>query len=56
MPPVGSWPDVSGAKPLRGDWRGHHRIRVGDRRVIFRFAAPDVIVVRIMHRSRVYED
>lgn len=35
---------------------GHFRIRVGDWRVIFRHVAPDVIVVRIMHRSRVYED
>ncbi len=50
------WPNVSGAKPLRYDWRGHYRIRVGDWRVVFRFVAPDVIVVRIMHRSDVYED
>jgi mRNA-degrading endonuclease RelE of RelBE toxin-antitoxin system len=50
------WPSVSGAKPLRYDWKGHFRIRVGDWRVIFRVAAPDVIVVRIMHRSAVYED
>jgi mRNA-degrading endonuclease RelE of RelBE toxin-antitoxin system len=50
------WPSVSGAKPLRHEWRGHYRIRVGDWRVIFLPVAPDVIVVRIMHRSRVYED
>ena len=50
------WPNVSGAKPLSYDWRGHFRIRVGDWRVIFRVVAPDVVVVRIMHRSKVYED
>jgi mRNA-degrading endonuclease RelE of RelBE toxin-antitoxin system len=41
---------------LRYAWRGHHRIRVGDYRVIFHIVAPDVLVVRIMHRSVVYED
>lgn len=53
---LSKWPDVSGAKPLRHEWKGHFRIRVGDWRVIFRHVVPDVIVVRIMHRSRVYED
>jgi mRNA-degrading endonuclease RelE of RelBE toxin-antitoxin system len=24
------WPAVSGAKPLRGDWKGHYRVRMGD--------------------------
>jgi mRNA-degrading endonuclease RelE of RelBE toxin-antitoxin system len=51
-----NWPDVSGAKSLRGKWAGHYRIRTGDWRVLFRVIAPDVIVVRIMHRSTVYED
>jgi mRNA-degrading endonuclease RelE of RelBE toxin-antitoxin system len=27
------WPEVSGAKPLRGDLAGHYRIRTGDYRV-----------------------
>ncbi len=49
------WPSVSGAKSLRGEWAGHHRIRTGDWRVIFKVVAPDIIVVRIQHRSRVYE-
>ncbi|MBI4702180.1 MAG: type II toxin-antitoxin system RelE/ParE family toxin [Deltaproteobacteria bacterium] len=49
------WPEVSGAKPLRGRWTGHYRIRTGDWRVIFRVVAPDLIVVRIQHRSKVYE-
>lgn len=50
------WPNVSGAKPLQHAWKRHFRIRVGDFRVVFHFATPDVIVVRIMHRSAVYED
>ena len=50
------WPSVSGAKPLRHAWKGHFRIRVGDWRVIFQVVSPDIIVVRILHRSRVYEE
>ena len=53
---LAKWPNVSGAKPLRGEWKGHHRIRTGDWRIVFRVIAPDVIVVRIMHRSKVYEE
>jgi mRNA-degrading endonuclease RelE of RelBE toxin-antitoxin system len=50
---LAKWPSVSGAKPLRGEWWGHYRIRTGDWRIVFRVVAPDVIVVRIMHRSKV---
>jgi mRNA interferase RelE/StbE len=50
------WPQVSGAKPMRKEWAGHSRIRVGDWRVIFRPVSPDVMVVRIKHRSEVYDD
>lgn len=50
-----SWPDVSGAKPMRGDLHGCYRIRTGDWRVLFEVKA-DVIVVRIAHRSTVYDD
>lgn len=50
------WPDVSGAKALGGEWKGHHRIRTGDWRVIFRVSGREVLIVRIMHRSKVYED
>lgn len=49
------WPDVSGAKALRKEWRGAYRIRTGDWRVIFEVRAA-VIIVRIRHRSQVYED
>jgi mRNA-degrading endonuclease RelE of RelBE toxin-antitoxin system len=51
-----SWPAVSGAKPLRGELKGHLRIRMGDWRVIFKVIAPDLIIVRIAHRSTVYEE
>ena len=49
------WPKVSGAKPLRGEWAGHYRIRTGDWRVLFRPVSPVLLVVRIKHRSEVYE-
>ena len=51
-----AWPNVSGAKPLRREWKGYFRIRMGDWRVIFKVVKPDLIVVRIAHRSTVYED
>lgn len=53
---LANWPEVSGAKALSGNWAGHHRIRTGDWRVIFRVVTPRVLVVSIKHRSKVYED
>lgn len=53
---LAAWPSVSGAKPLSGARAGHYRIRTGDWRVIFRVVTPQIIVVRIQHRSDVYED
>ena len=50
------WPNVSGAKPMRYEWKGHHRIRMGDWRVIFKVVRPDLIIVRVSHRSVVYEE
>jgi mRNA-degrading endonuclease RelE of RelBE toxin-antitoxin system len=50
------WPNVSGAKPLRGALKEHFRIRMGDWRVIFKIVRPNVIVVHVAHRSTVYED
>ena len=50
------WPDVSGVKWLTHAWAGHGRVRVGAWRVVFRFLAPNVLIVRIKHRSEVYED
>ena len=45
-----------GAKPLKRQWAGHYRIRSGDWRVIFRQVAPEVLVVRIKHRSEAHDE
>jgi mRNA interferase RelE/StbE len=50
------WPDVSGAKPLRGELAGRFRMRTGDYRLLFRVEKSEVIVERIGHRDRFYED
>ncbi|HQU43363.1 MAG TPA: type II toxin-antitoxin system RelE/ParE family toxin [Pirellulales bacterium] len=62
------WPDVSGAKPLRGALAGPWRIRTGDYRVQFHIrhgrpatpdapAVPDTVVVeKIGHRDGFYDD
>jgi mRNA-degrading endonuclease RelE of RelBE toxin-antitoxin system len=50
------WPDVSGAKPLRGTLAGHYRLRTGDYRLRFRVAKSEIIVEQIGHRDRFYED
>jgi len=51
-----NWPNVSGAKALSHDWKGHYRIRTGDWRVIFKEQKPDILIVRIKHRKEVYEE
>ena len=50
------WPNVSGAKPLRGQWAGNYRIRTGDYRIVFRVSGETVIVWRIADRKDVYFD
>jgi mRNA-degrading endonuclease RelE of RelBE toxin-antitoxin system len=52
---LAAWPRVSGARPLSGALAGHFRIRTGDWRIMFRPQGADVVVVRIQHRSEVYE-
>jgi mRNA-degrading endonuclease RelE of RelBE toxin-antitoxin system len=52
---LGRWPNVSGVKAFAGEWAGYFRIRTGDWRILFRPAGADVVVVRILHRSVVYE-
>lgn len=53
------WPNVSGAKPLRGRLAGHFRIRTGDYRVQFmvddRGVPVVVTVVKVGHRDGFYE-
>lgn len=53
---LGRWPEVSGAKPLRGELAGLYRIRTGDYRVLFRIEGRQVVVERVGHRDRFYED
>lgn len=45
------------AKPLKGDFAGYWRFRVGDWRVIYRIDDPSgtVLVLTIAHRRDVYE-
>lgn len=53
------WPDVSGAKPLRGRLAGQFRIRTGDYRVQFsvgRRAGAVVTVVQVGHRDGFYDE
>ena len=50
-----SWPDVSGAKPLRGELAGSFRIRAGDWRVLFHVSGKIVSVFAIDNRRDVYE-
>ena len=54
---LGEWPEVSGAKPLRGEMKGGFRIRTGAYRVLFRPSADGdaVVVWKVGHRSDVYE-
>jgi mRNA-degrading endonuclease RelE of RelBE toxin-antitoxin system len=51
---LGLWPGVSGAKPLRGSWKGHFRIRTGDWRIIVKPEGPVLWIVRIDNRRDVY--
>ncbi len=50
------WPEVSGAKALTGNLAGFYRIRTGDYRLQFRVEGDEVIVVKVGHRDRFYED
>ncbi len=42
-------------KALSGEWAGCYRLRVGDFRVIFRIALEGIVIVRVRHRSDVYQ-
>ena len=50
------WPAVSGAKPLSGRLTGRFRLRTGDYRLQFRVEGEKIIVEKIGHRERFYED
>jgi len=48
------WPDVSGAKSLRGKLTGRYRLRTGDYRIQFCVDGDVVIVEKIGHRDGFY--
>ena len=50
------WPEVSGAKPLRGELSGCYRMRTGDWRVVYeiRDNVSLVLVVAVGHRREIY--
>jgi mRNA-degrading endonuclease RelE of RelBE toxin-antitoxin system len=48
------WPNVSGAKPLRGELVGHYRLRTGDYRIQFHVVGDVVTVEKIGHRDGFY--
>lgn len=50
------WPSVSGAKPLRGSLTGRFRIRTGDYRVQFFLDRGKVVIEKVGHRDRFYEE
>lgn len=50
------WPNVSGAKALRGDLAGHFRLRTGDYRLQFHIEGRTVIVEKIGHRDGFYDE
>lgn len=50
------WPQVSGAKPLRGKLAGCYRLRTGDYRVQFYIVGETVWVDKLGHRDGFYED
>lgn len=50
------WPEVSGAKPLRGDLAGRYRIRTGDYRIQFHVAGDVVTIEKAGHRDGFYGD
>jgi mRNA-degrading endonuclease RelE of RelBE toxin-antitoxin system len=50
------WPAVSGAKALSGDLAGFFRIRTGDYRIRFRVTGETVLIDKIGHRDKFYDD
>jgi len=46
--------DPDGGKPLSGQFKGLHRLRVGEHRVIYTLTASGALVLRVAKRSRAY--
>jgi mRNA-degrading endonuclease RelE of RelBE toxin-antitoxin system len=51
---LGQWPNVSGAKRLKGQLSGQRRMRTGDYRVQFVVGREEIVIVKIGHRHRFY--
>ena len=51
---LAEWPQVSGARPLRGELAGRYRLRTGDYRIQFYVTGDMVTVEKIGHRDRFY--
>jgi mRNA-degrading endonuclease RelE of RelBE toxin-antitoxin system len=51
-----NWPQVSGARPLRGQLAGRFRMRTGDYRVQFSLEGEAIVVEKIGHRDGFYEE
>jgi mRNA interferase RelE/StbE len=41
-------------EPMRGEWQGCYRLRIGEYRVIFRYIEDGVEILTVGHRSDVY--
>jgi mRNA interferase RelE/StbE len=41
-------------EPLRGEFQGLLKFRVGDYRVVYALVGEDVLILRIRHRSKAY--
>jgi mRNA interferase RelE/StbE len=42
-------------EPMRGEWQGSYRLRVGEYRVIFRYIEDALEILTVGHRSDVYK-
>jgi len=50
------WPEWSGVKALKGNLAGKYRLRTGAYRLQFRLEGDRVVVEKVGHRSKFYED
>jgi len=57
MEALGADPLPHSAEPLRGEFAGLHRLRVGDYRIVYQIddTRQAVVVVRVGHRHNVYK-